>query len=130
MKEFSAKHPIVFGAVLFIIALIAALVPTAALQMAGFTTESAAAIGRLIVGIILLAHRSTVVARMVAAAAAEKDIADYVIGTRFRNITGNHDLTDEQVSKMAELIDEIDPRGAFKELKAKIREMSGKAKKK
>ena len=130
MKEFPAKHPIVFGAVLFIIALIAALVPTAALQMAGFTTESAAAIGRLIVGIILLAHRSTVVARMVAAAAAEKDIADYVIGTRFRNITGNHDLTDEQVSKMAELIDEIDPRGAFKELKAKIREMSGKAKKK
>jgi hypothetical protein len=79
---------------------------------------------------IQLAHRSTVVARMVAAAAAEKDIADYVIGTRFRNITGNHDLTDEQVSKMAELIDEIDPRGAFKELKAKIREMSGKAKKK
>lgn len=31
---------------------------------------------------------------------------------------------------MAELIDEIDPRGAFKELKAKIREISGKAKKK
>lgn len=55
MKEFSAKHPIVFGAILFIIALIAALVPTAALQMVGFATESAAAVGRLIVGIILLA---------------------------------------------------------------------------
>ena len=55
MKEFPSKHPIVFGAILFIIALIAALVPTAALQMVGFTTESAAAVGRLIVGIILLA---------------------------------------------------------------------------
>ena len=55
MKEFSAKHPIVFGAILFIIALIAALIPTAVLQMVGFTTESAAAVGRLIVGIILLA---------------------------------------------------------------------------
>ena len=79
---------------------------------------------------IQLAHRSTVVARMVAAAATEKEILGYVVGTRLRNITGNHDLTDEQVAKMAELIDEIDPRGAFKELKAKIREMSGKAKKK
>ena len=78
---------------------------------------------------IQLAHRSTVVGRMVAAAAKEEEILNYVIGTRLRNITGNHDLTDEQVSKMAELIDEIDPRGAFKELKGKIREMSGKAKK-
>ena len=78
--------------------------------------------------LIQLAHRSTVVARMLGEGAQEDEILSYVIGTRFRNITGNHDLTDEQVAVMAALIDEISPKGAFTELKSKVRAMLGAAK--
>ncbi len=57
-----------------------------------------------------------------------KDLLTYIIGTKFRNITGNKDLTEEQVNLIAALVDEISPKGAFKELKAKVRSMLGEAK--
>jgi hypothetical protein len=68
------------------------------------------------------------VGRMIGAGEAEDTILAYIIGTKFRNITDNKDLTDEQVALMAALIDEISPKGAFKELKAKVRSMLGEAK--
>lgn len=77
---------------------------------------------------IQFAHKSEMVARMVAAGEPEEAIITYVVGTKFRNATGNKELTDEQVAAMAELIDEVSPRGAFKELKRTIRSMLGKAK--
>jgi hypothetical protein len=77
---------------------------------------------------IQFAHRSDLVARMVAAGESEDAILTYVVGTKFRNATGNKELTDEQVAAMAELIDEVSPRGAFKELRRSIRAMLGKAK--
>ena len=77
---------------------------------------------------IQFAHKSEMVGRMVGAGESEETILSYIIGTKFRNITGNKDLTDEQVGLMAELIDEISPKGAFKELKAKVRSMLGEAK--
>lgn len=77
---------------------------------------------------IQFAHRSEMVARMVGAGELEETIIDYIVGTKFRNATGNKDLTDEQVAAMAELIDEVSPKGAFKELKAKIRSMLAEAK--
>ena len=49
-------------------------------------------------------------------------------GMRFGGPSLNKDLTDEQVALMAALIDEISPKGAFKELKAKVRSMLGEAK--
>ena len=60
--------------------------------------------------------------------ASEQEIFDYVVGTRFRDITGNKDLTDAQVAAMAALIDEIDIKGAFKEFKRDIRSMQSEAK--
>lgn len=78
--------------------------------------------------LIQLAHRSTVVSRMVGEGASEEEIVDYVVGTRFRNITGNHDLTDEQVAAMAALIDDLSPKGAFRDLKKKVRAMLSAAK--
>ena len=47
---------------------------------------------------------------------------------KFRNVTGNKDLTDEQVLKMAELLDEVSPKGVFKDLTADIRAQLGASK--
>ena len=52
------------------------------------------------------------------------------MGAKFRTITGNGDLIDEQALKMAELLDEVSPKGVFKELNAEIRAKLGKGKKK
>lgn len=78
--------------------------------------------------LIQLAHRSVMVSGMLGDGASEQEIFDYVVGTRFRDITGNKDLTDAQVAAMAELIDEIDVKGAFKEFKRDIRAMLSEAK--
>lgn len=58
---------------------------------------------------------------MVEAKDPEDRIRLFVVGTKFRNVTGNKDLTNEQVLKMAELLDEVSSKGVFKELTADIR---------
>ncbi len=68
------------------------------------------------------------VSRMIAAGEDEDAIVRYVVATKFQNASGNKDLTDEQVALIAELIDEVSPRGAFKELRSKVRSMLGEAK--
>ena len=50
-----------------------------------------------------------------------KEVADYVAGTKFRTLTGNRNLTDAQVGKIVELLDEVSPKGVFKEFNAEIR---------
>ncbi|MDO4404049.1 MAG: hypothetical protein Q4C09_03320 [Atopobiaceae bacterium] len=79
---------------------------------------------------IQFAHSSEMVGRMIAAGESDDAIRLYIVGTKFRNISGNKDLTDEQVLKIAELIDEASPKGIFKELNAEIRSMKGAQKKK
>ena len=71
--------------------------------------------------LIQFAHGSEMVSRMLAAGESEETIRLYIVGTKFRNVTDNKDLTDEQVLKMAELLDEVSPKGVFKELNAKLR---------
>ncbi len=39
----------------------------------------------------------------------------------FRGITGNHKLSDEQVLKMVELLDEVNPKGALAEFTEELR---------
>ena len=77
---------------------------------------------------IQFAHKSEPVARMIQDREDEQTIVDYIVGVKFRNAAGNKGLTDEQVAAMAQLIDEVSPKGAFKELKAKIRQMLAEAK--
>lgn len=77
---------------------------------------------------IQLAHKSEVVARMVAEGEDENVIVSYIVGAKFRNATGNKNLTDAEVAAMAELIDGVSPKGAFKELRAKVRQMLSEAK--
>jgi len=77
---------------------------------------------------VQFAHKSDMVSRMIAAGEDEDAIVRYVVATKFQNASGNKDLTDEQVALIAELIDEVSPRGAFKELRSKVRSMLGEAK--
>ena len=70
---------------------------------------------------IKFAHSSSKVRKMLQDGAKQKEIALYVTGTKFRNITGNSKLTDAQVLKMTELLDEVSPKGVFKEFNGEIR---------
>jgi hypothetical protein len=58
---------------------------------------------------------------MIEAGAKPKEIKNYVAGTKFRNITGNAELTDAQVNKMLELLDEVSPKGVLKEFNDELR---------
>ena len=77
---------------------------------------------------IKFAHSSSIVRKMVEEGVKPKEISAYVVGTKFRNITGNAKLTDQQVDKMVELLDEVSPKGVFKVFNDEIRK-SLKAKK-
>ncbi|MBR2802896.1 MAG: hypothetical protein IKE21_10025 [Erysipelotrichaceae bacterium] len=70
---------------------------------------------------IQFAHRSTVVKDKIAEKESAKKIVRYITHTKIRNITKNDDLTDEEVDKIIEILDEIYPKGVFKELNAEIR---------
>ena len=72
---------------------------------------------------IQFAHSSEMVGRMIAAGDSDETIRLYIVGTKFRNITGNKDLTDEQVLELAGLLDEVSPKGIFKDLNVEIRAM-------
>lgn len=71
--------------------------------------------------LIKFAHCSSKVRDMIAGKAAEDDIRLYIVRTKFANITGNRNLTDAQVLKMAELLDEVSPKGVFRELNEELR---------
>lgn len=66
-------------------------------------------------------HSSSTARQMVADQKTPEEIRLYVAGSKFRSITGNHELTDEQVEKIAELLDEVYPKGVFKEFNDEIR---------
>ena len=70
---------------------------------------------------IKFAHSSSVVRKMIEDGAKPKDIANYVAGTKFRSITKNGKLTDAQIKKIVALLDEVSPKGVFKEFNAEIR---------
>ncbi len=77
---------------------------------------------------IKFAKSSLVVRDMMAAGESAPAIRDYIVRNKIRNITGNQDLTDAQVDKMVELLDEVSPQGVFKELNGELRKMLGKGK--
>lgn len=75
--------------------------------------------------LIQFAHGSDMVRRMIEAGEPEDKIRLYVVGTRFRAVTGNKDLSDEQVLAMAALLDEVSPKGVFKEFNSELRKTLG-----
>jgi len=66
---------------------------------------------------------SSVVRDMVAEGKSAAAIRNYVISNKIRNITGNNKLTSKQLKKIVELLDEVSPKGVYKELDSEIRKM-------
>ena len=72
---------------------------------------------------ISFAKRSSVVKGMIAEGESTARIRNYIVATKFRNITGNDDLTDKQIKKIVDRLDEMSEKGVFKELDAELRRM-------
>ena len=70
---------------------------------------------------IKFSHSSSVARSMVEKKASVDEICLYVVGTKFRGITGNHKLSDDQVLKMIALLDEVSPKGVLTEFTEEIR---------
>ncbi|MBQ3707359.1 MAG: hypothetical protein II889_05540 [Clostridia bacterium] len=75
---------------------------------------------------IQFAHRSSVVRDMNAKKTPYEKIRLYIAGSRFRSVTGNRDLSDDQVGKIAELLDGASPKGLFRELNEALKKMRRK----
>ncbi len=78
--------------------------------------------------LIQFAHRSSIVKDMIADKKSNKEIAAYIVHNKIRNITGNDNLTDAEVDKIMELLDEVSPKGVIKDLNADIRQTLAKNK--
>ena len=74
--------------------------------------------------LIRFAHSSKIVREMLGEGASVKKIRTYIVCTKFRSVVGNDKLTQEQVMKMAELLDEVSPKSVFKTLDAELRRKS------
>ena len=78
---------------------------------------------------IQFAARSKTVADMVGAGAGQQDIINFILKSRAAFIAGLKDsLDDASITLLIETLDEIDPRSAFKELKAYINRLLAKNK--
>jgi len=80
--------------------------------------------------LIKFAHSSSTVRGMIEEGEPAKKIRTYIVTSKFRTVTGNKNLTEDQAMKMAELLDEVSPKSVFKELDAELRQMSSKSKRK
>ena len=80
--------------------------------------------------LIRFAHSSSKVRSMLAEQADIETIRNYIITTKFSNVTGNRNFSEAQALKAAELLDEVSPKGVFKELNDELRKMAGATRKK
>ena len=71
--------------------------------------------------LIRFIHSSSIARRMVSEGESEDAVRLYAVGSKFRSITGNHDLSDEQVLKILALLDEVSPKGVLKEFNEELR---------
>ena len=71
--------------------------------------------------LIKFINSSSIARKMIAEKKGEDEIRLYAVGSKFRGITKNHKLTDDQVLKISELLDEISPKGIFKEFNDELR---------
>ena len=72
---------------------------------------------------IKFAYSSSIVRKMIEEGENDDKIRLYIAGTKFHKITGNPELTDAQVLKIIELLDEVSPKGVFKEFNEELRKM-------
>ncbi len=80
--------------------------------------------------LIKFAHSSKTVRSMLDEGESVKKVRTYIITSKFRTVTGNRNLSEEQAVRIGELLDEVSPKGVFKELDAELRKSSGSNKRK
>ena len=79
--------------------------------------------------VIKFSRTSSKVRAMIAALDSVESISLYVTGSKYRAITGNRQLTDAEVLKITELLDEVSPKGVYKDFDADVRARLKDAKK-
>jgi hypothetical protein len=72
---------------------------------------------------IKFAKRSKLVGQMVADKASVDDIRNHIVQTKLIQLTGNKSLTEAQVKRIVEMLDDVSPRHVFRELNDEIRKM-------
>ncbi len=72
---------------------------------------------------------SSVVRGLIDEQATPARIRNYIVGAKVRDITGIKDMTDKQVKQLTDMLDNVYPKGVFKELNDEIRKALGNAKK-
>ena len=80
--------------------------------------------------LIRFAHSSRTVQGMVEEGVSTKKVRTYIVSTKFRTVTGNKKLTDEQASAMGQLLDEASPKSVFRQLDAELRRAAAANKRK
>lgn len=80
--------------------------------------------------LIRFMHASKTVRGMIGEGTSAKKVRTYIVTTKFRTVTGNKKLTEEQAVKMAELLDEVSPKSVFKQLDAELRKQNAASKRK
>ena len=78
---------------------------------------------------IRFAKSSSIVRGMIQEGKKASVIRNYIVSNKFRNIADNDDLTNADIKLIVEMLDEVSPKGVFKELDAEIRKMLGAQKK-
>ena len=73
--------------------------------------------------LIKYAKKSAQVRSMIESKATADEICFEIAKAKFKEITGNALLSDDQIRKAIELLDEVSPKGVFKELNSEIRLM-------
>ena len=71
--------------------------------------------------LIKFGKKSAQVRQLIESKATADEICFEIVKAKFREITGNADLSDAQIRKAVELLDEVSPKGVFKELNSEIR---------
>ena len=79
--------------------------------------------------LIKFAKSSSIVRKMIRDGCSVKEVREYIVLNKFRNIANNDDLSDKEVFKIVEVLDEVAEKGIFKELNEELKKMSAKNKK-
>ena len=78
---------------------------------------------------IKFAKSSSVVRGMIQEGKKASVIRNYIVSNKFRNIAKNDDLTNAEIKVIVAMLDEVSPKGVFKDLDAEIRKMLSAQKK-
>ena len=79
--------------------------------------------------LIKFAKSSSIVRNMIRDGASVKEVREYIVLNKFRNIAENDKLTDKEVFLIVDILDEAADKGIFKELNSELKKMMAKNKK-